>query len=263
MMDLFNIGSSTPPKPKPARQRVTRPTQPASLDSGYRYRYRQNGTGSGNLKSDGDQFGIGGNRRRVANLHHSSSPTSATTSKFSHAILSSSPLAPNDAADPKKRLWKERFKSQQLRKLSRARDVDSARINSKQLFNLDEEADEDDDDLQNKIDSKIDERDYRSEIRRKESKFDLCVGSDYDPLEFWSETEEEIPEDLDNNMDMSYFNDANATNAADSDDLFDDDELDALYDEYLSQNAQNAHNSNNTHNTHNAQQKEDTSMDMS
>lgn len=147
--DLFNVGSRTPPKPKPARQRILRPTQPASLDSGYRYRNRQNS--AGNLKSDGDQYSLGGNRRRAANLHHSSSPMSATGSKFSHAILSSSPLAPNDAADPKKRLWKERFKSQQLRKISRARDVDSARISSKQLFNLAEEPDEDDDFLQHRV----------------------------------------------------------------------------------------------------------------
>lgn len=55
-------------------------------------------------------------------------------------------------------------------------------------------------------------------------------------------------------MDTSYLNDAEANTAADNDDLFDDDELDALYDEFLAKNAQNAQN---------AHQKEDTSMDMS
>ena len=204
---------------------------------------------------------------------------SATGSKLSHAILSSSPLAPNDAADPKKRLWKERYKSQQLRKMSRARDIDSARMSSKQLFNLDEVDDEDDDFLQQKvgdlsnqsfyvdspnhtqIDNKVDERDYKSDIRRKESRYDLHVGSDYDPLAFWSEAEEDIPDDLD---DLGDFDDVmdtgsasnpyahNTHNNADTDDLFDDDELDALYEEYLA-------NQNQQDTQHNA----DASMDMS
>ncbi|TIB90041.1 hypothetical protein E3Q03_00575 [Wallemia mellicola] len=235
----FDAGSSTPPKPKAARQRIQRPTQPASLDSGCRYRYRP--TSRTKLRSDGDlnSMGMSGYNHRN---NSSSSPSSA--GRFSHAILSSSPLAPQDAADPKKRLWKERFKSQQLRKIARAKDVDSTRMNSKQLFNLDEVDDEEDDFLGDRIMDKMTESDYNKFLRREERKYDIHVGSDYDPLEFWSDAGEDIPEDLEEMVEIPSEED-------DFDDLFNDAELDALYDDYLAKNTQNTSN------------REDTSMDMS
>lgn len=91
---------------------------------------------------------------------------------------------------------------------------------------------------------KMTESDYNKFLRREERKYDIHVGSDYDPLEFWSDAGEDIPEDLEEMVEIPSEED-------DFDDLFNDAELDALYDDYLAKNTQNTSN------------REDTSMDMS
>ena len=244
---------------KPARSRIQRPTQPPSLNDFNQF--RSNNCHDHYSDSDISYFD---NRMKfgVNKFNYSSDRSSSPIRNFdnehklSHAILSSSPLGPKDASDPRKRVWKERFRRNQLARSKRARmeNIENSRKNSSNLFNLNEE-DEDtnnndnDDVLTNRIIDKMTERDYQKFKRREELKFNLEFGSDFDPLEFWNENDDDNDDEVDiDEHELNLIDDNINDNINDNNDELDmnDDELNAIYDQWLlQQTQQNNNNSNN------------------